>query len=895
MALGDAQLLPFALEEIERSIPERFARVAAARATAPAVAVGSNRITYAELAQRAAALAAAIVRHPASSGAPVAVLLRDPVSLVTAILAAWNAGRICVPLDTALPQARLEVILHDADAGLVITDRASSVSLPHTPRVPRLHVDELEGREGERLTSRTVQGEDPACILYTSGSTGEPKGVLRSHRSVLHRARCSVLSLAIAVHDRVSALHSPASAGGMRDLMAATLGGAALLPFDLRQVGFGELARWIEREEISVLCTVVSTLRNILASLDSDIRFHSLRVVRLGSEPLYRRDVDRLREHLRPDCILVTGYGATEASGIVEYRIESGTPLPAGRIPAGFPLGDVEIVVRGEDGRSVALGDAGEVTIRSRFLSSGYWRRPELTRAVFESDPHDEQMRTYRTGDIGRLRPDGCLELVGRRDEQVKVRGYRVHPGEIELALVEHPGIREAIVTSDVEANGETRLVAYVVPQSLPAPTAVLLRRYLAARLPAYMVPSALVAVKALPLLANGKVDRRALPPPLGPEAVRERYFVAPRSPTEHQMAAIWERNFGVSPIGVNDNFFDLGGDSLRAAALVSAIEKTFGRTLAPSVLLTAPTVGELTAATILVERGFKEPLTALRASGTRAPIFFLHNDYGRGLYTHALARALPSDHPFYAVHRDGVDEKGAAPTIEGLAANCVRALRAARPRGPYVLGGHCHGGLIALEMAHQLRAVGENVELLVMVDTRAPSATLRAFHRVTTALGPLGGPVFHGVHEGFKLVALVCGEIAWRTRYYLNRVRRPGGNGASAPLAQQRLSESTAGVTQTREDRQALEAHAAPLIPIELRRAYSNAVRRYAPPSYGGRVALFRAEELPARNPDLGWSSLLPRLEIVVVPGDHYTCITRHVAAFGARLDNVLRNATPE
>jgi amino acid adenylation domain-containing protein len=879
LALGVAPLLPFSLEEIERSIPERFARVAAARSSAPAIAVGSNRITYAELAQRATALAAAIVRHASGSDAPVAVMLHDPISLATAILATWSAGRICVPLDAALPQPRLEVILRDADAGVVITDRASSISLPHAPRAPRLHVDELGGRTDERLIWPTVHGEDSACILYTSGSTGEPKGVLRSHRSVLHRARCSVLSLAIEAHDRVSALHSPASAGGMRDLMAALLGGAALLPFDLRQAGLADLARWIDREEISVLCTVVSTLRHILASLDPDIRFRSLRVVRLGSEPLYRRDVDRLREHVRPDCVLVTGYGATEASGIVEYRIESATPLPAGRIPAGFPLGDVEIVIRDEQGRSVAVGDAGEVTIRSRFLSSGYWRRPELTRAVFESDPHDEQMRTYCTGDIGRLRPDGCLELVGRRDEQVKVRGYRVHPGEIELALVEHPGIREAIITSDVEADGRTRLVAYVVPQSRPAPTAALLRRYLAARLPAYMVPSAYVAVGALPLLANGKVDRRALPPPPGPEPVGEHHFVAPRSPTEHQMAAIWERIFGASPIGVNDNFFDLGGDSLRAATLVSAIEDTFGRVLAPSVLLKAPTVGELTAATILVERGFKEPLTALRASGTRAPIFFLHNDYGRGLYTHALARALPGDHPFYAVHRDGVDEKGAAATIEGLAANCVRALRVARPRGPYVLGGHCHGGLIALEMAHQLRGAGEDVELVVMVDTRAPSATLRAFHRATTALGPLGGPVFHGVHEGFKLLAFVCGEIGWRTRYYLNRVRRAVGNGAGAPVARRRLSESTA----------------APLIPIELRRAYSNAVRRYAPPSYAGRVALFRAEELPARSPDLGWSPVLQRLEIVVVPGDHYTCITRHVAAFGARLDSVLRNPPTE
>jgi amino acid adenylation domain-containing protein len=869
LALADAPPLHFADEEVERSLPERFARVAAARPSALAVAVGDNRITYGELAQRVDRLAVEIAHRRSGSDAPVAVFLRDHVSMITAILATWKAGGICVPLDASQPQARLEVILRDSLARLVVTDRESSASLARSDvGISQLQVDNLEVSERAGLV-RSMPGADaPACILYTSGSTGLPKGVLRSHRSILHRARCSVISFAMEAQDRMSVLHSPATAAGLRDLVAALLGGIALFPFDIRRAGFGEFARWIDREQISILCTVVSSLRQMLANLDRGIRFRSLRIVRVGSEPLYSSDVERLREHVRPDCVLIAGYGATEASGIVEYRMDGATSLPTGRIPAGYPLGDVDIIIRDEEGRPVKRGEAGEVYVRSRYLSLGYWRQPELTRSVFEGDPSDAQMRTYRTGDVGRLRDDRCLELLGRRDEQVKVRGYRVQPGEIEFALAAHEEIREASVMSAVDASGETRLVAYFVPQSWPAPTATQLRRYLASRLPAYMVPGTYVAMGALPLTASGKVDRQALPP-TDPKAIRERDFVAPRSPTEHQMAEIWERVFGVSPIGANDNFFDLGGDSLKAAALVSAIEGIFERVLAPSVLLTAPTVGDLTAAIIRVDSGFDESITALRAAGARAPIFFLHNDYGRGLYTHAIARSLGPGHPFYAVHRDRIDGMGDSPTVELLAGNCVRSLRAVRPHGPYVVGGHCHGGLIALDVARQLRAAGEVVELVVLVDTRAPTPARRSLRQVSRSLGPPGEAVFDGVDSGLKLAVRAGEEIAWRAVYYRKRLatlRQKGG-----------LAETPQG---------------APREPLAVRHAYSRAARRYLPERYTGRVALFRAEEFPARHPDLGWSKLLPQLEIVVVPGDHYTCITRHVAEFAARLDDVLRRA---
>jgi amino acid adenylation domain-containing protein len=829
------------------------------------------------------------MRRVSGRDTPVAVLLNDQVSMITGILATWKAGKLCVPLDCALPKARLEIILRDSEAGLVVTDQESSAALPPLPNIAerQLRIDEIDRQESVDLPPVTLTPDAPACLLYTSGSTGEPKGVVRTHRSVLHRARCSVTSLAIRREDRISALHSPAFAGGLRDVVTALLSGAALLPFDIRRAGLGALANWINREQISVLCAVVTTLRHFFSSRGPEICFPSVRVVRLGSEPLYRHDVEDLRKCLRPDCILIAGYGATEASGIVEYRMDQDTSLPAGRIPAGYPLEDVAIVVLDQDGRRVDDGQIGEVGVRSRYLSSGYWRRPELTRAFFVSDSADGQTRTYRTGDIGRLRSDGCLEIFGRRDHQVKVRGYLVHPGEVEHALVEHPTIREAIVTGFVDADGETRLAAYVVPRGVAAPRASLLRQYLHTRLPTYMVPAAFVSLDAFPLTASGKVDREALPPPPKPAATRDVGFVAPRSPAEHQIAAIWEELFGVSPIGANDNYFDLGGDSLLAATFVAKIEETCGSVLSPSMLLEAPTVADLAAAMMRMESGFKEPLTTLRASGQRSPFFFLHNDDGRGLYTHALARCLDSDRPFYAVHLHGLDEPGCPTTVEAIAASRIQAVRAARRHGPYVLGGHCHGGLIALEMARQLQEAGEHVELVVMVDTRAPSRGFRTLRRASNVVGGLRGR-FDRVWE----------EITWRTRYYQNRLEilRRASVRSQTDYVLQRLIGLARPVTAVRDGHPARSEgsldNSVRSDFTESRRVHRRAVQHYLPPRYTNPVVLFRAEQLPAYRPDLGWSRLLPRLEVAVIPGDHHTCITRYVAAFGARLNEILRRA---
>jgi thioesterase domain-containing protein/acyl carrier protein len=353
-----------------------------------------------------------------------------------------------------------------------------------------------------------------------------------------------------------------------------------------------------------------------------------------------------------------------------------------------------------------------------------------------------------------------------------------------------------------------------------------------------------------------------------------------------------------VAPIGANDNFFDLGGDSLLAAAFVAAIEETCGRVLSPSVLLEASTVADLAATMIRVEGGFNERVTPLRASGERSPLFFLHNDNGRGVYTHALARCLDPNRPVYAVHLHGLDEPALPATVEAIAADRLQAVREARPHGPYVLGGHCHGGIIALEMARQLRAEGERVEAVVMIDTSAPTLGRRALHRASDMLGRLRGLPPDARAGLFVRVDRTWEEINEWTRYHHNRLRilRRSGTRAQINFAVRKLAGAAGRFTRVLDGRpqwrERAPAHDVPPALTEPWQRYRRAVRRYVPSRYAGRVALFRAEQFPAHRPDLGWTRLLPRLEVRVIPGDHHTCITRHVATFAARLEEVLHRA---
>ncbi len=705
----------FSREEIEQSLASRFESQAALFPGRLAVRTRAHGWSYAELDSAANRIANAILRARGPVEEPVALLLAPGAPAIAAILGSLKAGKLYVPLDSSHPRARLADVVAEAGAAVVLADA------PH-----RELARELAGPHGEPLDveGALASGADArpdlplspdrgAYIFYTSGSTSRPKGVVDTHRNVLHNIRRYTNTLAIGPEDRLSLVQSCAFSGTVSSIFGALSNGAALFPFDLRSEGFSRMAGWFAAERLTIFHSVPSIFRGFV---DSGPRFPDLRLVRLEGDRATRRDAELYRRHLTPACVLVNGLGATETGLARQYFLDHSTRLEDALLPVGYPVEDVRIRIFDPEGRPVEDGRAGHIGVQSRYLAKGYWKRPDLDRAAFRPDPGGGE-RVYASGDLGRLRADGCLEYLGRVDFQLKIRGQRVEPAAVEEALLSVEGIREAAVTTTETPGEEARLVACVVPERIPGPSAGRLRRALAERLPPALVPSVFVTLDSLPLDSNGKVDRRALPPP-GPARERAAAFTAPRDALERRLVRIWERELRIERVGVHDDYFDLGGDSLRAGRLAARIERDLGRPVTPALLFAAPTVFELAA---VLRRGEAwtragDPVIPLGTAGARPPIFLVPARDGEILLSSDLARELGPDQPSYAIRWTGAGARLPS-SIEEMAAEGIVAMRRVQPSGPYRLGGFCFGGVVALEMARQLRAAGQDVALLALME----------------------------------------------------------------------------------------------------------------------------------------------------------------------------------
>jgi acyl-coenzyme A synthetase/AMP-(fatty) acid ligase len=369
------------------------------------------------------------------------------------------------------------------------------------------------------------------------------------------------------------------------------LNGASLHFFDPRVDGLGTLADWLEREDITMYRSATSVFRSFASQLASRDRFPRLRVSVVTAEPVHARDVELFRRHFADSGLLCNELGLTEAGTVRSFLLSKDTPLVDGRVPVGYPVEDVGVLLLDPDGRPVAPGAIGEIVVRSRFLADGYWRRPDLTAARFRVDPEGEPGRLFFSGDLGTMAPDGCLVHHGRRDFQAKVRGHRVEIEDVEAALVALPGVHTAAVVAREDALGGSQLTGYVVLAGEPALAVADLRSALAASVPAHMIPATFVRLDAMPLTTGGKVDRRALPPPPSTRPELAVPLVAPRTPLEALLAEIWAEVLELGTIGVLDDFLDLGGDSLRAGQIVGRVRAAVDVPITEATLLEAPTV----------------------------------------------------------------------------------------------------------------------------------------------------------------------------------------------------------------------------------------------------------------------------------------------------------------
>lgn len=609
--------IPFPDSEIEQSIPQRFEKVVERHAVRLAVKDAQHAFTYDELNQLANRIAWAIL---AEGKAPTVALVMDQGALAIAVLlGAIKAGKAYVPLDPTYPPARLEYMLHDCQANVILSDRAN-LSLAGELAAGKagpgsggsvnvLCVPELDAGLSTGNPGLDISPDAYAYILYTSGTTGQPKGVLGDHRQVMHFTKVFINSFHTRPEDRVSLLSALSFSGSLAYIFPTLLNGSALFPFDVKKGGPAQLAHWLIDERITLYGSVPTLLRQICASLTGNETFPDLRIVRVGGDRVEKGDLELCKKYFGPNFIFRAGYGATEAKIITQHFMNKDSQID-GIMPVGYPVEDVEVLLLDKAGRPVELGEVGEIAVRSRYLAPGYWQRPEETQASFLPDPDGGDQRIYLTGDLGCMSADGCLTHLGRKDFQVKVRGYRIEIAEIEAALLDLEQVKEAVVDLRDGPDGEPQLVGYLVLQrsvgaSQLALTTSSLRRALGERLPDYMIPSIFVMLDEMPLNVNGKIDRRALPTPEFTRPELENPYVAPRDELERDLVHIWEGILGVQPVGVHDNFYELGGHSLLVARLFAQIETELGR----------DGHGELTTGTLALGKFFRSPTVEQLAS----------------------------------------------------------------------------------------------------------------------------------------------------------------------------------------------------------------------------------------------------------------------------------------
>ncbi len=842
-------------------VHDLFAAQAARTPHAVAVAWRGERVTYAGLDARANRLANALRRRGVGPETRVGVCMSRTPELPVVLLAVLKAGGAYVPLDPAYPRERLGCMLEDAGIGLVLTEPGLAGRLPETGAA--LLFAGGAAAESDAAPETGVLPENLSHVIFTSGSTGRPKGVMIRHASV------------------VVLLH------WLREIVSDEERGAALfstsISFDVSVAElFGTLA-WGGTVVLAENALELPTLAEpvVYASM---VPGAAAELLRSGGIPASVRTLNLAGEALPAPLarglyalgtVAKVGnlYGPTEDTTYSTYSlVEPG----AERVLIGGPAANSRAYVLDRHMEPVPVGVAGELYLAGDGLARGYQGRPDLTAERFLPDPFDPARRgarMYRVMDRARWTPAGELEYLGRTDFQVKLRGFRIEPGEVEAVLTELPRVREAVVVVREDAPGNRRLVAYVAAEGGEEASRPELRAHLASRLPDYMVPADLVFLERLPRGAGGKLDRRALPAPDRGGTAGAEANPAPRDHLEVTIAGIFAEVLGVGRVGLRDSFFDLGGHSLLAVHLVTRLGEATGARLPAAALFAAPTVERLAEEVRRGGDGEMPLLVPIRARGSRRPLFLVHPVGGSVMAYAALAARLHPEQPVFALRSRGT-EPGEEPggTVEEMARGYLAAVRAGQPAGSYRLGGWSMGGAVAFEMARQLEAAGEEVEALVLIDSLVP----RLAARDRAAPG-----------DELLLVRAFAEDLGIPA----DRLPAPDADaGGAAYLGRVLERARAAGLLPGGLD------------PARMRQLYGvfrsnlRALYEYRPGSFGGRAILLRAGE---RGPggrlrektDGGWERVVRGgLEVRTVPGTHYTLVREpRVETLAAEVERAL------
>lgn len=836
---------------------------AQARRTPAAVAVlcGDQQLTYAELDRRGEAVAERLRGLGITTGSCVGLHVERSLDLAIGLLGILKSGGAYVPFDPAYPADRLTAMAADANIAVLLSQRALAGQLPESA-AQVVYLDDIPAMvdADPRPTPAEVSGRDLAYVMFTSGSTGRPNGVMIEHGGVVNTLLDINERFAVGPSDRVLALSSYGFDLSVYDFFGLwAAGGSVVIP---DSDGAREPAHWeqlLAGQGITIWNSVPAAMSMLVGKQQQRVgaSLQSLRLVMLSGDWIPLTLPDQVRAHC-PQANVVSLGGATEAS-IWSILYVIGALEPQWKsIPYGRAMLNQTMEVLDNQLAACPVGEVGQIHIGGVGLARGYLNRPELTAKRFITDPRGPAgTRLYATGDLGRLSADGTIEFLGRIDGQVKIRGYRVEIGEVEVAIGRHAAVDQAVVVAK-DVRGHKQLVAYVATTHQPRPTPGVLRQFLQQTLPDYLIPTHFVVLDRLPLSANQKVDRQALvAAPLQSIRAAEVAVLAARNETERRLVALWQECFESDSLSIDDDFFDLGGDSLLAARLFTQIERVFGRSLSLDLLLECPTIRAVAVLLQQCQPDAPPPSLVTIQQGTMpAPLFCLPGIGGNVLEFRAMARRLGPEYTLLGLRPAGFDGQLAREwSVPEIAAQAIKQMRAIQPRGPYYLAGYSCGGVLAFEIAQQLTDQGEKVATLALLDSDLSTASPNM-------------PLFERLR--LHLRTLWTGADGGRWSYLRSRFR----------LLAQRVRR---GNLQHAEDDVLLGLDLSPAC-REAARLHLAALRNYHPRVYSGRITLFVAQQTAdaslragCSDPTLGWSRWTRQpIEMHLAPGTHAEILQR-------------------
>lgn len=828
LALGS----PSDTEFPSRTVAEWFEDLADTNPEARAVVCEEMQLTYGELNRRVNQLA----RHLRTLGIGpndlVGLMVERSMDMVIALLGVMKSGGAYVPLDPSFPAERLTFMVENSRMRALITHRDLDRLLSVKPSaIVRLDADGpgIAKQAADNLPQDVGSADRLAYVLYTSGSTGKPKGVEIMHSALVNFLDSMRQEPGFTHADTMLAVTTLSfDIAGLELYLPLVTGGTLVIASREEAQDPVRLMERMRECRCTMMQATPSTWRGLIQVGWSGSP--GLKIL-CGGEA-FPRD---LAEELLPRCAeLWNMYGPTETTiwSTVHRIVDASGPIAIGR-----PIANTQVFVLDGHRSLMPRGVIGELYVGGKGVARGYLHRPDLTEERFIQNPFARNGRFYRTGDLARWLPDGTLECLGRIDSQVKIRGYRIELGEIETVLSHHRGIRQAVAAAYDESPGSKVLVAYIETNDGTVPDVSDLRAHLKKSLPDYMVPSIFVPMDKLPLTPNGKIDRKALPPPHERRVEIAREFVAPRDPLEQSLAAIWSRLLKMTEIGVHDNYFELGGHSLGAISMLADVRKLTGKILPLATLFQAPTIATL--AELLRNEGWSpswSSLVPIKLRGSNTPIFLVHGAEGNVLLYRQLSQYVEGGHPIYGLQSNGLDGKGTLDrTIEKMASRYVKEITALHPHGPYIVGGYCMGGTVALEMAQQLTAMGERVSLVILLETYNPAMMSRAKARLLAPLHFAQNLWFHGAN-----VLLL--DARGRRKFLAEKT--------SVMRARFKMRFQLAGLLSP-DEQHTIYPH------VRIKHLNDQAQFDYRPHSYRGRVVVFRTKGAFAGevDPHLGWS----------------------------------------